>query len=216
MSRMMKMLLTGALLLALTAGAAVAQGALATVDCTETTGPQKVKCIGSNGNDDITGTSEEGNGFRDVILALRGQDFADAGEGNDEVHGQGGNDCGIFEADREDPFFDEDENVDDCPEGVGGLIGGTGDDLVAGGIGDDDLDDSDGGEDKDTLKGGDGDDVLDAQDGDTLDILDCGRNRDIAFFDPGDTVRNCEERFVPTSTSDASQSEGERPAQSAG
>jgi len=80
------------------------------------------------------------------------------------------------------------------------IFGQTGNDVLMGGAGNDTIDGKEG---DDTLTGGDGTDSLFGKDGNDLielrdavagDSADCGLGDDTAFFEPGDSVRNCEHR----------------------
>ena len=124
MSRIVKMVLTGALLLALTAGMASAQSALATVDCSAdgtrdcngTSGPDTI----TEGGGDDTIRAMEGNdevfanrsgGDEDIIFLRQGADFANAddGDGMDVVNCGAGRDRVIV--DRGDETMNCDGNV---------------------------------------------------------------------------------------------------------
>lgn len=198
MSKTIKLLLAGALMLTLVAGAAVAQSAQAFIFCGEQSNEQRRQCNGTPGDDQIIGSQ-----FRDNIFAKGGMDFADGGSGNDKVNGEDGNDQGIFRGNG------QPGSLDAGTLGIwqgGGLLGGAGNDTINGGNGDDDLDDTSsggpcaaggscggggGGPDEDRLNGGSGSDFMNAADGDGNDVLDGGSGNDLCNADPGDRVISC-------------------------
>lgn len=107
-----------------------------------------------------------------VTIGTNGPDTMSGGYGSQVLVGLGG-------ADDLSGGYDN-----DCVIGNGGsdsLDGGYGDDFVYGGAG------------QDELKGGYGNDVLDARDGAGGDVVNCGAgSADVAYVDPGDTVKGCE------------------------
>lgn len=97
MSRMIKLVLAGALLLALTAGMAAAQSAEAIQECGEFTGQAAKKCNGSPGDDQIfeSGTFLTPNQGNDNIFGKGGDDYMDAsarGGDQDKLNGAKGDD----------------------------------------------------------------------------------------------------------------------------
>lgn len=167
MSKTMKVVLVGALLLALFAGTAAAQIVAQDVVTCSKGGPER--CNGSSGNDRITGSSRA-----DKIYAFAGSDLVDARGGQDVVLGGADN---------------------DDPNAGGGLEGGAGNDTVRGQKGNDTVQDEPRG-DVDRLFGNEGNDFVDGLDGDQRDVLDCGSGRDVYQADRRDEVRrNCEREF---------------------
>ena len=164
MSKTVRVVLAGALLLALSAGMAAAQ--VSTEDRIECNRGAPERCEGSSGHDTITGSSNA-----DDIYA-RGGDFVNARGGRDLVLGGGG---------------------DDDPGSRGGLDGGAGNDTVKGQDGADTVTD-DARRDADRLEGNTGNDFVDGRDGDGRDTINCGAGRDTFDKDRGDTKRNCENR----------------------
>ncbi len=113
-----------------------------------------------------------------------GDDFIDAGAGNDTVFGEDDNDTilggagnDLIDAGIDDDSVDGGDGVDVIlgDQGDDTLDGGGDTDLILGGVGDDEID------------GGEGDDILDGEDGD--DLIDGGAGDDIAFGEAGeDTI----------------------------
>ncbi len=149
----------GALMLVLTAGAALA---LSQINCASfEQNPLTPQCFGTDQDDLI-----EGRPVRDIIYANDGDDEVNAEFGKDEVYGEAGRDKieGGGEGPQNGPL-----------EGLDKLYGGDDNDV---------LKDIRAGRDFDELRGGEGNDRLTAYDSDPLDILICGPGRDdTAIFD---------------------------------
>jgi Ca2+-binding RTX toxin-like protein len=183
--RIVRVLALGALLLALAAGAPLAQQMFNEIQC------DGGSCEGTDGRDQITGTDEQ-----DQILAKDGSDQVDARARDDEVRGARGRD--VLFGDSPERGADTRRDGDDELNGGRGsdfLVGFGGSDLLVGGRGPDGIDandDSSQNPGEDTVRGGSGDDRIFAQDG-FEDTIDCGEDFDTVFFDVGiDTVVNCE------------------------
>lgn len=132
MRRTTMIVLIAALMVALTAGVAVA----ASVTCggPGDTNPAPVACQGTPNNDVITGT-----GNADIIDALAGKDVVKAKNGDDDVNGQGNDDtlfghkgCDTLNGGGGQDKLDA-KNGDDCPSGetVDADDGNPGDKIVA-------------------------------------------------------------------------------------
>ena len=127
----------------------------------------RVDVIGGNGNDTITARGNgrvrmHGNGGNDTFYGGTGRDIMFGGAGADRMFGRNGND-----------YADGGDGNDYIDGGNGNdtLFGGAGRDQVNGGMG------------VDALDGGTGEDVLVAIDDATLDTVDGGGGRDIAWLD---------------------------------
>ncbi|MGI8909603.1 MAG: hypothetical protein ACR2JR_03485 [Rubrobacteraceae bacterium] len=168
----MKVMVVGALLLALSAGVALA----ATINCTGGL------CEGTDKKDTLFGVSGfdeiNGKGGADKIFGKSGDDILrgdfnsnpSAVEGDDEVYGGAGKDF---------------------------LLGEGGDDLLNGGKGRDFIDAKDPSKNStDAVKGGRGRDEIESTDREK-DVIDCGPGVvDKVRFDRRlDTVKNCEKKF---------------------
>lgn len=174
MRRMVMMLGVVALMVALSAGSALAKN----VSCPNDGNAGDGKCIGTNVGDGMFGTSLADNmyglGGADLMYGYGSADFLYGGNetgfgdkilggaANDRVAGQGGNDAlyGGSENDR--------------------VLGGLGNDLIVGGPG------------NDTLNGGPDSDQVNAQDGQKDTIVLCGNENDRIFYDRGiDVLQGC-------------------------
>ncbi len=208
-SKTVRIVVVGALLLLLTAGAAVAQDVVGKVircdggRCEGTDDRDTIvasdrseEVFAKAGDDDIELDATIAIGSDDVAYGDLGRDCIDGGAGDDLMIGGPGDDNRPCE-------FTAFVN----PRAA--LTSGPGDDTIEGGPGDDSMDgiaDDDtliGGEgndliedfqqlDSDTLLGGEGNDTLNATDGDRDDLVDGGPGRDECSGDAGDTFRNCE------------------------
>ena len=161
------MMVLGALLLVLTAGATFAQGttrgeaAQATADSVQTQAvifcsqqaPRTDECDGTRQDDVIFGTSG-----RDEIGARGGDDTVFGGDGDDTINGA------------------------------------RGDDRLSGGDGDDTISDT-ATNDEDIVSGGSGNDEIDVADDDRDDTVTCGSGRDRVRADRGDDVDSSCERI---------------------
>jgi Ca2+-binding RTX toxin-like protein len=154
--RMMTVALVGALLLALGAAQAMAQG-IPIIFCADQE-PQTPECEGTDGFESLVGQDT-----RDVIKAFAGDDIINAEGGNDNAFGGPG-------VDNINGKFGNDE-----------LSGGSGLDTVSDGVMESgELSTGD----VDALRGNSGNDILDTEDDDFLDTINCGKGRkDRAFFD---------------------------------
>jgi Ca2+-binding RTX toxin-like protein len=156
--------------------------------------------IGADGADTLVG----GPGM-DVLLGNNGNDELNGGPGPDQISGQAGKDTVIYEHRSSPVTVNLNDLPDDGEQGEGDnvrpdvevvlagkvddnlwgdgdantLDGGAGEDLVTGNSG------------RDRLDGGDASDLIRARDGDR-DIVDCGRDRDLAIVDGLDELHNCE------------------------
>ena len=172
---MAAVVLVGALLLALGATQAMAQG-IPILYCSEQD-PETARCDGTDATESLVGQDT-----RDVIRAFAGDDIINAERGRDEAFGGPGED-----------------NING-QQGDDELSGGRGPDTVSDGVMENgQLSTGD----TDVLLGNSGNDIgLNARDDDFLDTIDCGPGaRDAAFFDvnrrtgQSDTVAdNCEFR----------------------
>lgn len=157
----------GSILATLAAWAAVG-GAQPAQGCASPT------AVGSGARDTLNGTARVdrlfGGAGRDVLNGLQGDDCLDGGSGADQLAGSSGNDR-LFGGDGNDR-----------------LNGGFGADLLVGGAGNDRLDGSDR---RDEFVAGEGNDVVFAVDG-IAERIDCGPGRDTVYFDPEDTIVDCE------------------------
>ncbi len=169
--------LVGALLLALGAAQAIAQG-IPILYCAKQD-PETPRCDGTDRTESLVGQDT-----RDVIRAFAGDDIINAERGRDEAFGGPGED-GI-----------------NGQRGDDELSGGGGQDTVSDGVMENgELSTGD----ADVLRGNGGNDIFDARDDDFLDTVECGPGRkDVALFDakrrPGhsDTVADdCEFRNEP-------------------
>lgn len=130
-------------------------------------GPSNKKSFGTNGDDDIFGTSHN-----DVMFGLRGNDYILAGAGNDTVFGNRGNDWIDGGKGNDSLFGDRGNDVLIGGDGNDDLYGGSGRDLLLGGAGRDNLS-GDGGDDKFLLRKGMGVDTIEHLDaGDRIDVRD--------------------------------------------
>jgi Ca2+-binding RTX toxin-like protein len=118
-----------------------------------------IKVNGGDGNDTLTGTTDDdrlfGESGNDNLTGLTGNDYLDGGTGNDKLSGWAGNDTLVGgEGDDE---LNGNEGNDSLDGGVGndGLNGGDGNDQITGGVGNDVITTGDG---TDTVYGDDGDD----------------------------------------------------------
>ena len=205
MKRMTKLGALVALVLALTAGLAVAGvPAVNPVDCQTDPEPE---CPGTSGNDDFTGEANDDGvqGANDIITGGDGRDGGDGNSGDDVMRGGAGADGSIID-------FEGNDGEDLVAGGEGGdheLEGGSDDDTVTGGPGDDcevagdDGDDElDGGPgddgDADTqVAGGTGDNTAHGGDGsDRIDADDslAGDRERIFGDDGGDRIRAVDDR----------------------
>jgi hypothetical protein len=159
LKKMVMGVVAGALMLALTAGLALA---LNQINCgSGSQNPLTPECFGTDQDDLI-----EGRDARDIIFANDGDDKVNAQYGEDDVYGETGRDK--IEGGGEGPQYGPLEGLDK-------LYGGSDDDV---------LQDIRAGRDFDELRGGEGNDRLNAYDSDPLDILNCGPGRDdTAIFD---------------------------------
>jgi Ca2+-binding RTX toxin-like protein len=154
--RVTMMLLAGALLLALGAVQATAQG-ITIIYCAEQD-PQTPRCDGTDRTESLVGQDT-----RDVIRAFAGDDIINAERGGDEAFGGPGVD-----------------NING-KRGDDELSGGRGQDTVSDGVMEDGRLSTG---DEDVLRGNRGYDIFDARDDDFLDTIKCGPGqRDTAFFD---------------------------------
>jgi len=87
-SKSIKLLFAGPLVLAMATGVALAQSTQALIFCVDGY-EQRRQCNGTPGEDQILGT--EG---RDNVFAKGGIDFVDGGPGKDKINGEDGNDRG--------------------------------------------------------------------------------------------------------------------------
>ena len=179
MRRTTLIVVVGGLLVALTAGAAIA---LNQISCSSfSQNPLTPECSGTPQEDFI-----EGRDARDIIYAKGGDDDVNARYGGDDVYGGVGR--------------DEIEGGGHRPEGV---LHCEDLDRLYGGDGDDVLKDRHASRDHDELRGGDGNDLLDSYDTDMQDILVCGPGSDdTAIFDVdsvagSDSVSDSCENKVP-------------------
>jgi Ca2+-binding RTX toxin-like protein len=168
----------GALLVVLTAGAAMA---LNQISCNSfSQNPLTPECSGTPQEDLI-----EGRDARDIIYAVDGDDEVNARYGGDDVYGAG---------------RDEIEGGGHGPEGV---LHYEDLDKLYGGDGNDVLKDRRANSDHDELRGGEGNDIVNAYDCDVLDIVVCGFGTDdTATFDAdsvagSDSVSDSCEHKVP-------------------
>ena len=131
---------------ALVGGLALAVSPLSAEAATHTCNGYKATIVGTNGNDDIEGTSGrdvivglgghdeiDGNGGNDVICAGSGNDEVDGGSGNDYIHAGSGHDQ-LEGSSGNDRIYGADGN--DHVEGESGndtVYGNDGHDLVEGG-----------------------------------------------------------------------------------
>jgi Ca2+-binding RTX toxin-like protein len=177
--KMTTMAMLGVLILALSAGAALAAG----ITCSG--GP----CVGTSADDVIDGSE-----VRDRINARGGDDNADGRAGSDEVVGDAGNDtllgdgANTGDTDGNDSVFGQ--------LGNDRLGGRGGSDLLDGGFGFDTIDARElnpASTGVDTVRGDIGGDTIRAVDG-KRDNIDCGAGTDDVFFDAGVDVvsSNCE------------------------
>lgn len=212
-TKALPLLSLAALLLPLTAGAAVAQNAAQApapepIVCNSATcegseradtivaGNSANRVIGKAGDDDIELDAAFPSGSPDVGLGGEGRDCIDGGAGGDLMIGGPGDDnrpCGFT------AFVDPEAALTGGP-GNDRIEGGPGndsmngifdDDLLLGGTGDDLLKDTSP-DDKDRLYGGWGKDRLDARDGDGNDSIDGGPGTDQCTGDLNDRFVNCE------------------------
>ena len=203
-----KVLLVGALLVAMTAGLAVAQAVLVTVDCSKDPG---ARCNGTDGQEEILGEDEG----RDVIRAMAEVDDVSAGGGNDYIDAGDGDDGGLAESlyaveggDGRDTVFggEGDDHLDgqggadtihgspgiDVLHGDGGVgdsAEGDGDDVIMGGEGDDE--EIDGYEGSNTLHGGAGNDEIASGSGNTDEISGGPGDDNVVANDGVKDVINC-------------------------
>ena len=212
-----RILSAAALLLSLTAGGALAQGATQTYGPTGT--DDEINCDGGRcegtdgddtivasnkaervfakaGNDDIELDAAFPGGSSDDAFGGRGRDCIDGGGGADLMVGGPGNDNRPCEFTA---FVDPEAAMtggpgNDTIKGRGGddsMNGIFDDDMLRGGAGDDLVQDPSP-DDEDTLRGGPGRDTLDATDGDGNDVVRGGRGTDDCSGDKGDRFENCE------------------------
>ena len=208
-------ILSLALLLPFTAGAAVAQNGTVTSrpsaeviacnsgTCEGTDGADTIvagnsanRVIGKAGDDDIELDAAFPSGSPDVGLGGEGRDCIDGGAGGDVMIGGPGDDNRPCEFTA---FVDPEAALTGGP-GNDRIEGGPGndsmngifdDDLLLGGTGDDLLRDASP-DDKDRMFGGPGKDTLDARDGGGDDLVDGGPGKDDCSGDQGDRFVNCE------------------------
>ena len=208
-------ILAVALLLPLTAGAAVAQNGTGSLNapfevlacnsdtCEGTDEPDTIvagnsanRVIGKGGDDDIELDAAFPSGSPDVGIGGEGRDCIDGGAGGDVMIGGPGDDNRPCEFTA---FVDPEAALTGGP-GNDRIDGGPGndsmngifdDDLLLGGPGDDLLRDTSP-DDKDRLFGGPGKDTLEATDGDGDDLIDGGPGKDDCTGDRNDRFVNCE------------------------
>jgi Ca2+-binding RTX toxin-like protein len=118
-----------------------------------------IQIFGGNGNDTLTGTTDDdrifGESGKDNLTGLAGNDYLDGGGGNDKLSGWAGNDSLIGGEGNDELNGNEDNDTLDGGDGNDNLNGGDGNDQITGGVGNDVITTGDG---TDTVYGGDGDD----------------------------------------------------------
>lgn len=179
MRRTALVVMIGALLVALTAGTAMA---LNQISCSSfSQNPLTPECSGTLQEDLI-----EGRDARDIIYAKDGDDEVNARYGGDDVYGGAGRD-----------------EIEGGGHGPDGVIHYEDLDRLYGGGGNDVLKDRRASRDHDELRGAEGNDSLNAYDNDVEDILACGPGTDdTAIFDVdgvagSDSVSDSCENKVP-------------------
>jgi hypothetical protein len=111
----------------------------------------------------------------DALAGTEGSDLIRGLRGRDRITAAGGDDCA---------FGNKGNDRVDGGAGADRLSGGNGRDRVIGGPG------------ADRIKAGSGNDRIRAQDAEA-DTIRCGKGRDVAYADAGDSIaRDCERRFV--------------------
>ncbi len=156
MTRTIKLALLGALLLALGAAQALAQG-IPIIYCAEQA-PETPRCEGTDATESLVGQQTV-----DVIMAFDGDDIVNAERGADRAFGGDG--------------------VDNVNGGRGDdeLSGGAGLDTLSDGIMENGKLSTG---DIDELRGNGGNDIFDTRDDDFLDTVECGKgDEDVAFVD---------------------------------
>jgi len=158
--------------------------------------PDPGQCQGTNEADEIVGTEDP-----EVIRMLAGNDLVFGHGGNDEIYGDKGND--VVDAMGGNDTIYGGPDGDGSSQGGGqfavdNLEGGGDSDTVYGNGGSDWIDAAanDTAGSVDISIGGRGNDHIDAGDG-NVDIINCGRGKDVAFIDVGvDTdIKGCEEKI---------------------
>ncbi len=230
--RILTLLGSAALMLALAVGVAVAFNA---INCPNASNN---RCFGTAGEDQLDGSGETAN---QLIDAGASDDTALGGTGNDTMFGRKGADGELSGSNLEFDGGDGNDSIDvgpgndheaDGDEGNDTIQGGDGNDgdrnadgscdfgdslrgeggknIVGGGAGNDciDADTSSGsGGDEEQIFGGTGNDFIVADDG-VKDTISCGDGSDIVFHDSEDVVNaNCEVKNPSSSQSVADNPE---------
>lgn len=131
-----------------------------------------VQIFGGNGNDTLTGTTDDdrifGESGIDNLTGLVGNDYLDGGTGNDKLSGWAGNDTLIGGEGDDELNGNEGNDSLDGGEGNDNLNGGDGNDQISGGAGNDVITTGDG---IDTVYGSDGDDWVNSYFNKTVDYF---------------------------------------------
>ena len=131
-----------------------------------------IQIFGGNGNDTLTGTTDDdrifGESGNDNLTGLTGNDYLDGGIGNDKLSGWAGNDTLIGGDGNDELNGNEGNDYLDGGDGNDNLNGGDGYDQITGGAGNDVITTGDG---VDTVYGGDGDDWVNSYFNKTVDYF---------------------------------------------
>jgi Ca2+-binding RTX toxin-like protein len=131
-----------------------------------------IKVYGGDGNDTLTGTTDDdqiyGDSGNDNLTGLAGNDYLDGAIGNDKLSGWAGSDTLIGGEGEDELNGNEGNDSLIGGEGNDNLNGGDGNDQIAAGVGNDVITTGDG---VDTVYGGDGDDWVNSYFNKTVDYF---------------------------------------------